>query len=81
MPWIKGANLKLFGLEKPEATLTITSAGAKHVLEIGGTVGGSDGKQRYASGRGQDRSDVFVLSADRTRALHSRPHCLYLMKK
>ena len=62
----KGANLKLFSLEKPEATLTITSAGAKHVLEIGGTVGGSDGKQRYARVVDQDRSDVFVLSATDT---------------
>jgi len=76
----RGADLKLFGLEKPAVTLTLTSAGARHALEIGGTVGGSDGKQRYARVVDKDRSDVFVLSgADTTRL--TRDRTAYLMKK
>lgn len=76
----RGANFKLFGLEKPETTLTLTSAGAKHVLEIGGMVGGSDGKQRYARIVEKDRDDVFVLSPTDTARL-TRDRSQFLMKK
>ena len=76
----RGADLKLFGLEKPAFTLTATSAGVKHVLEIGGTVGGSDGKQRYVRVADKNRSDVFVLSAADTTRL-TRDRAEYLMKK
>ena len=64
----------------PAFTLTATSSGVRHVLEIGGTVGGSDGKQRYARVADKDRSDVFVLSAADTTRL-TRDRAEYLMKK
>ena len=76
----KGADFKLFGLEKPSFTLTVTSAGSKQVLEIGGTVGGSEGKQRYARVVGRDRSEVFVLSASDTMRL-TRDRSTYSLKK
>jgi hypothetical protein len=76
----KSADLRLFGLDKPVATLSVTSAGAKRVLEIGGTVGGTDGKQRYARVAEKDRSDVFVLSAADTTRL-TRDRAAYKMKK
>jgi hypothetical protein len=76
----KDADPKLFGLDKPEVTLTVTAGAARRVLEIGGTVGGTDGKQRYARVVDKDRSDVFVLTpADTTRL--TRDRAAYLMKK
>jgi hypothetical protein len=77
----KDANLKLFGLEKPEAAVTVTSAmGATSVLEVGGVVGGTDGKQRYARVASPGRTDVFVLSVEDTAGL-LRPRESYLLKK
>ena len=76
----KGADAKLFGLEKPEATLTAMTAGVKRVLEIGTAVGGTGGKQRYARVVDKDRSDVFVLSAADTARL-TRDRAAYLLKK
>jgi len=69
----KNADRKLFGLEKPEYLLTVMSAGTRHTLEIGGVVGGTDGKERYACVTDKNRSDVFVLSAaDTARFTHDR---------
>ncbi len=77
----KDADTKIFGLEKPEVTLTATQqGGAKRVLEIGGTVGGTDGKQRYARVFDKDRTDVFILSEADTMRL-TRDRAAYLMKK
>jgi hypothetical protein len=77
----KDADPKLFGLEKPEATISITGRmGQKATLEIGGTVGGSDGKQRYARVVDKDRSEVFELSAADTIRL-TRDRAQYTLKK
>ncbi len=77
----KDADLKLFGLEKPEATITVIGrTGQKATLEIGGVVGGTDGKQRYASVADKDRTEVFVLSAADTARL-TRDRTAYTMKK
>lgn len=74
------ADPKLFGLGKPEVTLTVTAGAARHVLELGGVVGGTRGKQRYARVVEKERSDVFVLSeADTLRLTRDRSE--YLMKK
>jgi hypothetical protein len=50
------------------------------VLEIGGPVGGTDGKQRYARVADKDRTDVFVLTAADTARL-TRDRGEYVMKK
>ncbi len=78
----KDANLKLYGLEKPEMTLTVAMRGGtvKRAIEIGGTVGGTDGKQRYARVVDKDRTDVFILSAADTTRL-TRDRTVYLLKK
>ena len=76
----KDADPKLFGLDKPERTLTVASAPGARVLEIGAAVGGTDGKQRYARVAEKDRTDVFILSpADTTRLMRDRG--AYLLKK
>ncbi|MCE9565343.1 MAG: DUF4340 domain-containing protein [Planctomycetes bacterium] len=77
----KDADVKLFGLEKPEATITaISRRGQKATLEIGGVVGGTDGKQRYARVAGKDGGEVFVLSAADTARL-TRERTMYTLKK
>ena len=55
----KGANLALFGLDKPELILEVATRSGKQVLHIGNVEGGSKG--RYARIPDPDRSDVFVL--------------------
>jgi hypothetical protein len=55
----KGANLALFGLDKPALVLEIATRSGKRVLEIGNPEGSS--KRRYARIPDADRSDVFVL--------------------
>ncbi|HVL14793.1 MAG TPA: DUF4340 domain-containing protein, partial [Gemmata sp.] len=75
-----GADLKLYGLEKPEATLAVNSPAGRHVLEVGGVVGGSGGKQRYARVADKDRTDVFVLSEADTARL-TRDRSVYAPKK
>jgi hypothetical protein len=55
----KGANLALFGLDKPELILEVATRSGKHVLHIGNAEGTSKG--RYARVPNGDRSDVFVL--------------------
>ncbi len=72
---------KLFGLEKPEAMITVTfKDGSTRVLAIGGVVGGTDNKQRYARVVDKGRSDVFVLSAADT-ARFTRGREAYVQKK
>ncbi len=68
------ADPKLFGLEKPEAQITVFfKDGSKRVLAVGGAVGGTDGKQRYARVVDPARTEVFVLSAaDSARFLRDR---------
>jgi hypothetical protein len=76
----KDADAKLFGLEKPEVTLAVNSPTGNRVLEIGGAVGGTDGKRRYARIVDKDRTDVFVLTAADTARL-TRDRGMYVMKK
>jgi hypothetical protein len=77
----KDADLKLYGLESPEARLTVVAPGVpKRVLEIGATVGGTEGKQRYARVVDKERSDVFVLTAEDTLRL-MRDRSAYSLKK
>lgn len=72
---------KLFGLEKPEATLAVTfKDGSKRVLAVGGVVGGTGDKQRYARVVDAARTDVFVLSAADTARL-TRDRAVYVQKK
>lgn len=72
---------KLFGLEKPEVTITVMfKDGTKRALAVGGIVGGTGDKQRYARVVDPARTDVFVLSvADTTRL--TRDRATYVMKK
>jgi hypothetical protein len=77
----KDADPKLYGLEKPEVAVTVVlRAGARATLEIGGAVGGTDGKQRYARVADKGRTEVFVLSAVDTARL-TRDRAAYTMKK
>ena len=77
----KDADPVLFGLEKPGASYTVVAkGGAKAILELGGVVGGTDGKQRYARVVNKDRTDVFVLSATDTARL-MRDRAAYVVKK
>jgi hypothetical protein len=72
---------KLFGLEKPEVTITVTlKDGATRALAVGGFVGGTDNKQRYARVIDKDRSDVFILSALDTERL-TRDRAAFVQKK
>ena len=72
---------KLFGLEKPEATLAVTfKDGSKRVLAVGGVVGGTGDKQRYARVVDAARTDVFVLSVADTARL-TRDRAVYVQKK
>lgn len=75
------ADPKLFGLDKPEVTITVTPRdGAKRVLQIGAAVGVTDGKQRYARVDDKGRTDVIVLTeADTTRLTRDRG--VYVEKK
>jgi hypothetical protein len=77
----RDADPKLFGLEEPEATITVTQRdGMKRTLQIGGAVGGTNGKQVYARVADPGRTDVFVLSEiDTTRLLRDR--AVYAEKK
>ncbi len=50
---------QLFGLDSPEMTVEVRAAGRRYVLEIGGPVGGSDGRQRYVRVAGSDAVGVL----------------------
>jgi len=58
----KGANLALFGLDKPELVLEVATRSGKRELHLGNVEGGSKG--RYARVPDGDRSDVFVLDEE-----------------
>jgi hypothetical protein len=75
------ADPKLFGLDKPDAQITVTfKDGSKRVLAVGGAVGGTDGKQRYARVVDPARTEVFVLSAADT-ARFTRDRAVFVPKK
>jgi len=77
----KDADLKLFGLEKPRRVIVISAPGAPpKVLQIGGEVGGTNGKQAYARVDEKGRTDVFILSEADTATL-LRDRAAYLSKK
>jgi hypothetical protein len=75
------ADVKRAGLEKPAGTLTLTLRdGSKRVLQLGGPVEGTGGKQLHARVGGTDAAEVFVVSeADTTRL--TRDRAAYLLKK
>jgi hypothetical protein len=56
----KDADLQLFGLKSPEATLEVTTRSGKRVLNIGAREGQS--QRRYASVGDPGRTDVFLIS-------------------
>jgi hypothetical protein len=58
----KGANLPLFGLDKPELILEVLTRSGKRVLHIGNVE--STSKGRYARIPDTDRGDVFVLDEE-----------------
>jgi hypothetical protein len=65
----KGADLKLYGLDKPELVLEISTRSGKRALEVGSVAEGT--KARYARVPGSDRNDVFLLDeSDCVRILH-----------
>ena len=66
----KDADLKLYGLDKPSRVIVITQqGGTAKTLQLGGEVGGTNGKQVYAKVADNDRTDVFVLSEKDTATL------------
>lgn len=66
----KGADLKLYGLDKPSRVIVITQqGGTTKTLHLGGEVGGTNGQQVYAKVDDKDRTDVFVLSEADTAKL------------
>lgn len=72
---------KLFGLEKPEARIAVTfKDGSTRVLAVGGAVGGTGGKQRYARVVDPARTEVFVLSAADTERF-TRTRAVFVPKK
>jgi hypothetical protein len=58
----KGANLALFGLDKPELVLEVATRSGKRVLHVGNTEGNSN--RHYARIPDSDRGDVFVLDEE-----------------
>jgi hypothetical protein len=76
------ADLKLFGLDKPDTVITVTlKDGSTRSLAIGGVVGGTDNKQRYARVLDKGRTDVFVLSAADTERFTRDRAAFVMMKK
>ncbi len=68
----RGADPKLFGLDKPDLILEVVTRTGRRLLEVGGVEGGS--KRRYARVPGTDRTDVFLLDeADCGRILRDLP--------
>ncbi len=70
----KDANLKLYGLEKPSRVIVVSLVGGmSKTLQLGGEVGGTNGKQVYAKVADADRTDVFILSeADTAKLVRDR---------
>jgi len=71
--------LSLYGLEKPTRVIVVTAKGGpSKTLQLGGPVGGSDGKKVYA--KLPDQPAVFVLGeADTEKLTRERPE--YIQKK
>jgi hypothetical protein len=66
----KGADLKLFGLEPPQLSLSIQTKSGKRVLQVGRQEGGS--KRYYARVPDTDVSAVFLISeTDSARIVRS----------
>ena len=77
----KDANLKLFGLDKPSQVMVLgQQGGANFTLQLGGEVGGTNGKQVYAKVGEAKRTDVVVLSEEDTAKLR-RDRTKYIGKK
>ena len=77
----KDANLKLFGLDKPSQVIVLAQqGGATFTLQLGGEVGGTNGKQVYAKVGDAKRTDVVVLSEEDTGKLR-RDRAKYVGKK
>jgi hypothetical protein len=77
----KDANLKLYGLDKPKRVIVLLQqGGVRKTLQIGGEVGGTNGKQVYARVEEPGRSDVFVIGEADT-AILTRDRAAYLLKK
>lgn len=77
----KDAKLDLYGLAKPRRVIVVTQRGQPpKILQIGGDVGGTGGKQVYARVEEPGRGDVFVLSESDTAKL-MRDRAAYLLKK
>jgi hypothetical protein len=55
----KGADPRLFGLDKPELVLEVLTRNGKRTLEVGNFAEGT--KSRYARIPGPERSDVFLV--------------------
>jgi hypothetical protein len=74
-----GANLALYGLEKPSRVIVVTQkGGGSKTLQLGGPEGTSGGKRVY--GKLPDQDAVFVLSeSDTARLTRERP--VFLGKK
>jgi hypothetical protein len=68
------ADLKLYGLEPPVRTISVTlKDGTTKVLHVGREEGGSNGERVYARVADKDRTEVFVLSAaDTVKLLRDR---------
>jgi hypothetical protein len=68
----KGADLKLYGLEPPELTVTVQTRSGPRVLNVGRQEG--DSKRYYARVPDKERSDVFVISeADAGKIVRDLP--------
>jgi hypothetical protein len=75
----KDPKLGLYGLEKPGRVIVVTQKGGPaKTLQLGGPVGGTDGKQVYA--KVPDQPAVFVLSAADTEKL-TRDRAAFAGKK
>lgn len=75
------ADLKLYGLEPPQRTITISQrGGVVKTLHLGREEGGSNGTRLYAKVADKDRTDVFVLSEADTAKL-ARDRSALLQKK
>ncbi|QEL13579.1 DUF4340 domain-containing protein [Limnoglobus roseus] len=77
----KDADLKLYGLQPPQRTITISQrGGVTKTLQIGREEGGSNGSRLYARVDEKGRTDVFVLSEADTQKL-TRDRAAFAGKK
>jgi len=78
----KDANLELYGLKEPKRVIVLSMQDGKVTksLQIGGEVGGSNGKQVYAKVNEPGRTDVFALTEADTAKL-TRDRATLFVKK